>query len=131
MRFAAAWPSYQDQIGAAFDPAIASADRHDVGLGDHRHRVEVEAVEGLAGQKSGVCQMPLDTSPIALGDLMLGKRGEEAGRRPAFLVGLLGDGWPALLDGGQAQIVEDEPQARDVDGRVHAATLSGQPSRTS
>ena len=49
----------------------------------------------------------------------------QAGRRPAFFVGLLGDGWPALLDGGQAQIVEDELQARDVDGRVHAATSSG------
>ena len=45
-------------------------------------------------------------------------------RSPTLLVGLRGDGWPVLLDGGQPQVIENELEPRDVDGVVHAATAS-------
>ena len=60
-------------------------------LGDHRHDVEVEAVEGLAGQQPRLDEMALDATAVAFGDLVLGERGEEAGGGPAFLVGPLGE----------------------------------------
>jgi hypothetical protein len=44
-------PAEQDQIGAVVDPAVAGIDRHHQRLGDRRHGVELEAVEGLAGKQ--------------------------------------------------------------------------------
>ena len=58
-----------------------------MGLGDHRHGVEVEAVEGLAGEQPGLGEMALDAAAVALGDLVFGEGGEEAGGGPALLVG--------------------------------------------
>ena len=57
-------------------------------------------------------------------DLVLGERGEEAGGRPALLVGLLGELGPDQLDARQAQLGEQQLDARGVDGvaRRHAAT---------
>jgi len=74
-----------------------------MGFGDHRHGGEVEAVEGLAGQQPGLDEMAFDAAPVALGDLMFGERGEEAGGGPALLVGTLGEAGPSLPDRGQAQ----------------------------
>lgn len=122
MGFSAARPTNQDQIGAAFDPAVAGADCHDVRLGDHRYDIEVKTVEGFAWQQSGVCQMPLDTPSVAFGDLVFGERGKEASRRPTLLIGLLSDGRPMLLDRGKPQVIENELEAGGVDGRTHAAT---------
>jgi len=42
--------------------------------------------------------MPLDAVAATVGHLVLGKRCQEAGRRPAFLVGLLGELGPNQLD---------------------------------
>jgi hypothetical protein len=42
--------------------------------------------------------MPLDASAATGGHLVLGKCCQEAGRRPAFLVGLLGELGPYQLD---------------------------------
>jgi hypothetical protein len=42
--------------------------------------------------------MPLDATAATFGHFMLGKRCEEAGRRPAFFVGLLGELGPHQLD---------------------------------
>lgn len=67
------------------NPAVAGADRQDVGLGDHRHRVEVEAVEGFAGQELCFGEMSCHVSTVAFDDLMLGQGGEEARVGPAFL----------------------------------------------
>ena len=70
--------------------------------------------------------MPLDAATTAIGDLVLGERGKEAGGRPAFLVGLLGELRPHRFDGGQAQVGEHELDARGVDriGLLHAAPPS-------
>jgi len=57
----------------------------------------------------------LDASATPLGDLMLSEGGEEARRRPTFLVGLLGERLPHPLDGGQAQIGEQQLEPRRVD----------------
>ena len=87
MGFAAARSADQEQVGALVDPAVAGADRQaHVGLGDHRHGVEVEAVEGLAGQQLGLGEMAREAPAVPFGDLVLGERGQEACRRPAFLV---------------------------------------------
>lgn len=68
--------------------------------------------------------MAFDATAAAFGDLVLGDGGEEAGRRPAFLVGLLGKLRPQHLDGGQPQLVEQQIDARGVDcvRRAHAAS---------
>ena len=69
--------------------------------------------------------MPLDAASIAFGYLVLGERGQEAGRRPAFLVRARGHLGPVVLDRGKAQIVEDEGQTLRVDrlgDAGHAAT---------
>ncbi|MGY3363409.1 hypothetical protein ACVWZL_000534 [Bradyrhizobium sp. GM2.4] len=75
-------------------------------LGDHRHSLEVEVVEGLSSGQPRLDEMALDAAAAAFGDLVLGNGGEEAGRRPAFLVGLLGKLRPQHLDGWQPQLVE-------------------------
>ncbi len=106
--------------------------RHHLGLGDHRHGVEVEGVEGLSGQQPGLGEMALDAAAVAFGEFVLGDRGEEAGGGPAFLVGLLGELRPHDLDGGQAQLVEQQAEPGGVDGvgRLHAASpISAAPIR--
>ena len=131
---AAAGRAEQEQIGALAEPAVAGGERHDLRLGDHRHGLEVEAVEGLSGGQPRLDEMALDATATAFGDLVLGDGGEEAGRRPAFLVGLLGKLRPQHLDGGQPQFVEQQIEARGVDGvgRAHAASpISAAPMRHS
>ena len=76
----------------------------------------------LAWKQAGVGEMALDATPIALGDLVLGEGGEEAGGRPAFLVGAFGKGCPPLFDGRQPQVGEDEVEAGGVEGLGHAAS---------
>jgi hypothetical protein len=62
-----------------------------MGLGDHRHDVEVKAVQGLAGQELGLGKMACEAAAVAFGDLVLGEAGEQPGRGPALLVGPLGE----------------------------------------
>src|SRR6266403_3083486 len=57
MRFATAGRAEDQKIGALFQPAIAGAERHDLGLGDHGNGVEVEAVEGFSGWQPRLFQM--------------------------------------------------------------------------
>jgi hypothetical protein len=85
-------------------------------LADHRHRLEIEAVEGLADRQAGFGKMALDAAAAAVGDLVLGERRQEARCRPAFLVGLLGELSPHLFDRGQTQIGEEELDTRGIDG---------------
>jgi hypothetical protein len=47
---------------------------------------------------------------------VLGQRREESRGRPTFLVGLRGDLRPDRLDAGQAQLIEQQFDARSVDG---------------
>jgi len=67
-----------------------------------------------------------DAPAGAFGELVLGQRREEAGGGPALLVGALGEGGPDMLDGGQAQIAEQQTEAGGVDGvgRGHAPAPS-------
>jgi hypothetical protein len=123
MALTAAWRAEQEQVRALGEPGVAGGERHDLGLGDHRHGVEVEAVEGLAGRPPGVGEVPLDAPAVALGQFVLGDRGKEAGGGPALLVGALGEARPDVLHGGQAQLVEHDPEASGVDRSLgaHAA----------
>ena len=73
--------------GALLQPAVIGGQGGDVGAADHRHGVEVEAVERLVRRQPGVGQMPLDASARALGELVFGESGQEAGGGPALPVG--------------------------------------------
>jgi len=68
----------------------------------------------------------LDAAATAIGDLMLGESGQEAGGWPTFLVRLLGELGPHQFDGGQAQVRQQQLDARSVDriGRLHATPPS-------
>ena len=81
----------EEQVGALGEPGVAGGDRHDLRLGDHRHGLEVEGVERLAGRQAGLGEMALDAPAVALGEFVLGDGGEEAGGGPALLIGLLGE----------------------------------------
>ena len=72
--------------------------------------------------------MTFDAAPGALGHLVLGEGGQEAGRRPSFLVGLGGKVGPDQLDRGEPQFGQKQLDAGGVDGigRPHAAP----PART-
>jgi len=95
-------------------------------LADHRHRLELEAVERLAHGQSCFGKVTLDPAATAIGDLVRGERRQEATCGPAFLVGLLGELGPHQFDGGQAQIGKEELDTRGVDriGRLHATPPS-------
>ena len=95
MRLAAAGSADQDQIGALVDPTVTGTDRHHMRLGDHRHRFELEGVEGLARQQPGFNEMTLDATTVAFGNLVFGERGQEAGGGPACLVRPLGKRRPS------------------------------------
>src|SRR6185312_6207155 len=71
----------QEQIGALAQPAIAGRERGHLRLGDHRHGLEVEVVEGLSGGQPRLEEVALDATAAAFGDLVLGNGGEKAGRR--------------------------------------------------
>ena len=128
MALAPAGRAEQQQVGAAIEPAIAGDQRHDLGFRDRRHGLELEGVERLAGRQTGLGEVALDAASGALGDLVLGQGGEEAGGGPALLVGALGEAGPDGLDRGQAQVAEQEAEAGLVDGagRAHAAPSSAE-----
>ena len=67
--------------------------------------------------------MAFEAAAGALGNLVLGQGGQKARRRPAFLVGLGGKRGPDLLDGGQAQLGEEQLDAGGIAaiGRFHPA----------
>src|SRR3546814_1244797 len=64
--------------------------------------------------------MPLHAAATAFGDLMLGDRAEEPRRRPALLVGTLGERRPELFDCRQSQLVEHQRELCDINTLVHA-----------
>ena len=123
-RLAGAGRAEHEEVGALLEPAVAGGERHDLGLGDHRHGVEVEAVEGLAGRQPRLGQMALDAAAGAFGELVLGQGGEEAGGGPALLVGALGEARPDVRDAGQAQLGEQEAEA----GRRRSGSVAVMPA---
>ena len=60
------WSETQD-MAAFLEPAIIGGQRHDMRAADHRHGVEVEAVEGFPVQQSRIGQMPLDAPARPVG----------------------------------------------------------------
>ena len=78
--------------------------------------------------------MALDAAASAFGELVFGEGREEPGGGPALLVGAFGEAGPDMLDGGQAQLAQQEAEAGLVDGisRGHAGASSvGAAVRTS
>jgi hypothetical protein len=59
------------------------AERHHLRFADHRHHVEVEAVERFPHGQSCFGKVTLDAT--AIGDLVLGERGKEPASRSASI----------------------------------------------
>src|SRR5260370_207582 len=93
-------------------------------FGEHWEGVEVERGERLAGGQTRLGEMPFDAATATVGPLVLGERRKEAGRRPAFLVGLLRQLGPHQLEGRQAQLAQQQLDAGGINGvgRRHAPT---------
>ena len=108
MALAGAWRVEDQAVGALGEPCVAGGERVDLGLGDHRHGVEVEGGEGLAGEQPSLPEVAFDTPPVALGELVLDQRGEEAGGGPALGVSPLGEALPELVDRRQAKTGEHQ-----------------------
>lgn len=121
MALAPAGWTEQQQIGAGVEPDVPCGQRHRLRFRHHGHALEVERGERFAGGQPSLGQMPLDAPARAVGGLVLGERGEEAGGRPALLVGLGGDLRPDRLDARQTKLAEQELDARRVDGSRGAA----------
>src|SRR5512132_1420433 len=80
----------QEQVGAFGQPAVAGGNGHDLRLGEHRHGLEVEGVDGLCGRQARLGEMAFDPSPASFGEFVFGDGGEEACGGPSFLVSLFG-----------------------------------------
>jgi hypothetical protein len=78
MTFAGAERTEQQNIGTPVEPEIAGGQRHHLRFGEHRHRLELKGGERFAGGQPGVGRMALDPPAATIGDLVFGKRGEEA-----------------------------------------------------
>lgn len=102
-----------------------------MGLRYHRHGLEVEAVEGFGWQQLCLDKMACEAAAVTLGDLVFGEQGEEAGRRPAFLVRPFGEAGSVLLDRGEAEFVENQGQPGVVDALGHVASPSLAPRSSS
>ena len=59
-------------------PAPGHDQRHDLGLANHGHGVEIEAFQGLARGQAGLVEVACDAAPGPLGNLVFGQGGEEA-----------------------------------------------------
>ena len=125
----AGWTEHQ-QIGALFEPGVASGESLHLRFRDHRHGVEVEGVEGFSGRQAGLGEMSGEAASTSIGEFLLGERGEEARGGPAFLVGGGGERAPDELDAGEAQFGEKKIDASGVDFvvRLHAAAPSREAS---
>ena len=110
-------------LAPLLEPGVARRQRHHLGLGDHRHGLEVEGGERLSGGQARLGHVAFNAPAAAIGEFVLGKGGKEAGRRPALLVGLRGELGPHQLDARQAQFGQQQLEAGGVDGvrGCHAA----------
>ena len=72
--------------------------------------------------------MTFDATTVTLGEFVFGDDLQEAGGRPAVLVGLFSKALPDELDRRQAQLVEEQRETLGVDGvtfvGTHAAASS-------
>jgi hypothetical protein len=127
MRFSTAGRTEQDQVGTGLQPAVCGDEGHDPGFGNGRHRVEVEAGQGLARRQACFGEVTFDPPLPAFSDLMFCEGREQPRGGPAFLVGPFGNGGPEVLDGRQAKFIEQKVQTCRVDGirGGHAASPVG------
>ena len=116
MALAAAGWAEQEQIGALANQLSPAVSAMTCALESIGTASKSKRVEGLSGRQASLGEMAFDASPAAFGEFVFGDGGEEAGGGPSFLVGLFGKLRPHQLDGGQAQLVEQEADARGVDG---------------
>lgn len=126
MALAATWRTEDQDVGPFVEPGVTDGQRHDVGLGDHRYCIEVEAGQRLGRVQARFRALSFDTTLRSLGQLMLEQGTQQPGCLPAFLVGTLRELRPEAADGWQAQVIEHQGQTRGVvgDRHVHAATPS-------
>jgi hypothetical protein len=55
--------SEEDKVGTLGEPAVGVSERHDLGLGDHGHGFEVEAIQGFARWQAGHGEVAFDAAP--------------------------------------------------------------------
>ena len=115
MALAGAGRAKHETVGALVEPAVTGGERHDLGLCEHRHGLEVEGGKALARQQPGLPEMAFDTPSVAFGELVFGEGCEEAGGRPALGIGALGEALPELVDRRQAEIGEHQGELDGID----------------
>jgi hypothetical protein len=64
--------------------------------------------------------MPFDAPPLPFGHFMLAESGQEAGGRPAFLIGGRSECWPHQLHRREAQFVQRQIDTRGI-GWIHGS----------
>ena len=70
---------------------------------------------------AGLRRVPLDAPAVTFSDLVLDEGGEEACGWPGFLIGACRELTPGLLDGRQAEFVENERETLGIErGVTHA-----------
>ena len=69
----------------------------------------------LPGGSFASARLPLEAPALAVGDLVAGERGEQAGGGPPVAVGAVGEASPRRPHGRQAQLLEQQVEL----GRVH------------
>ena len=115
MAFAGAGWAEHEAVGALVEPAVTGGERHDLGLCEHRHGLEVEGGEALSGEQPGLPEMAFDAPSVAFGELVLGEGCEEAGGGPTLGIGALGEALPELVDRRQAEIGEHQGELDGID----------------
>ena len=91
MALSAAGRAEQQQVGALLQPASPAAMAMTWALEIIGTASKANVSRVLPGRQAGFGEMPLDAAAVTFGQFMLGDGGQEAGRGPAFLVGLLGE----------------------------------------
>lgn len=102
MALSSAGRTEHEDIGFFGKPTVAGGDCHDLCLGDHRHGIESEAVQCLAGRQVRFGEMPLNPAMGPFRQFVLGNRRQEASGRPSFPVRLFGKSLPQGFDRGHA-----------------------------
>ena len=84
MRFSTTGRAEQDQVGTGLQPAVCGDEGHDPGFGDGRHRVEVEAGQGLAQRQACFGDVAFDPPLPAFSNLVFSECREQPRGGPAW-----------------------------------------------
>lgn len=74
-----------------------------MGFADGRHGGKLEGGKSLAARQACLGEVARIAAGIAIGKLMIAKRGEIAGSPPAFAIGAVGEALPVAADAWQPQ----------------------------